>query len=551
MQKTEHFHLFRRTLSAIHVTARPSTPTLAASPELRPALRLAAAFALAKVLLHFALTLYTAHIGYSYFRDEFYFLMCGRHLAWGYVDQGPTVALMARLGEILFGDSVFAIRILPAVAGAIAVGLTGILTWALGGHRAAQALAMLTLLLTPVYIGLSGTLCIPCLEPMFWIGTALCLVLLQKGGSPRNLWLSIGALGGLGLLTKPSMLFFLLALFAALLLTPQRRLLNSPWLVAATLLTLLIIAPFLLWEAHHHWPTWEFLRNGQIHHKTVVLGPVAFLLAQVTQLNPFAALLWVPGIVACFTLPALKPYRWIGLTYLLFLALMFVLHAKDYYLAPIYPILFAAGAIFWEHRRARRNAAAIHFLFGFPVLESVLILTGLLILPMASPVLRPETWARYTHALHLVPNEQETEKASILPQFFADRFGWDQLTDIVTSYTRALSPEARQHLCIFANNYGEAGSLEFLGRRADPDLPTVISGHNNYWLWGMRGCDGRNLIAVVHDKPEDLAQRWNSIQILGTMDNPLAMSFEHRNVYLLQQPKLDHPLDWTDEKDFF
>ncbi len=121
-------------------------------PRFRAALQLAAAFAAFTLLLHFALTLYTTHIGYGYFRDEFYFLICGRHLAWGYVDQGPTVALMGRLGTLLFGDSVFAIRIFPALAGAIAVGLTGLITWALGGQRAAQVFAMVALLLCPVYL---------------------------------------------------------------------------------------------------------------------------------------------------------------------------------------------------------------------------------------------------------------------------------------------------------------------------------------------------------------------------------------------------------------
>ncbi len=217
---------------------------------------------------------------------------------------------------------------------------------------------------------------------MFWMATILCLLLLQAGGNPRTLWLTIGALAGLGLLTKPSMLFFLVALLAALLLTPERRLLRSPWLAAATALTLAIIAPFLLWELHNGWPTWEFLRNGQLQHKTIILGPLGFLWAQFGQLNPATAFLWIPGIVAPFFVPILKPYRWISLTYLLFLALMFALHAKDYYLAPIYPMLFAAGAVAWGSRRLRTEQSRER-LIGFPILESALVLTGLLILPMS------------------------------------------------------------------------------------------------------------------------------------------------------------------------
>ena len=547
MQNEERSGPRRRTLTR-PVTFPSVRPARAYPPAWRAALQLAAAFALLKLLLQFALTIYTSHIGYGYFRDEFYFLICGRHLAWGYVDQGPTVAVMARVGERLFGDSVFAFRIFPAVAGAFAIGLTGLITWALGGQRAAQALAMFTLLLCPVYLATAGTLCIPSLEPMFWLATVLCVLLLQHGGSPRVLWLSIGVLAGVGLLTKPSMLFFLVALLTALLLSPQRGLLRSPWLGAAAVLALLIVAPFLLWEVHNGWPTWEFLRNGQIHHKVLILGPLAFVGAQVSQLSPFTALVWVPGLVGCFALPSLKPFRWIGLTYLLFLALMFALHAKDYYLAPIYPVLFAAGAVFWQARLLRRRPAARERLIGFPVLESVLMVTGLLILPMASPVLRPYTWSRYTHALHLVPNEQESSHASILPQFYADRFGWTQLTDLVVNSFHALSPADQQHVCIFASNYGEAGALDFLGRRAEPKLPPVLSGHNNYWLWGQHGCSGDLVIAVIHDTPEELHSKYHSVTVLGALDDPLAMSYEHTRVYLLRHRRPDSPVNWNDEK---
>ncbi len=530
-----------------HVDLQPQTGAVRHPPHLKGALQLAATFAALRLVLQFALTLYTSHIGYSYFRDEFYFIACGRHLAWGYVDQGPVVALMARCGELLFGESVFALRIFPAIAGAAAVGLTGLLTWALGGQRAAQVLAMLALLLCPVYLATAGTLCIPSLEPMFWMTTVLCFLLLQQGGSPRIFWPAIGALAGIGLLTKPSMLFFLVALLAALLLTPQRRLLHTPWFAAACALTLVLVAPFLLWEAHNHWPTWEFLRNDQIEHKTVILGPVAFVWAQILQLNPVTALLWVPGLVGCFTVAALRSYRWIGLTFLLFLALMFALHAKDYYLAPVYPMLFAAGAVELQTRRWRTEPKRQRFL-GAPILESALVLTGIVVLPMCSPVLRPYPWARYTHALHLVANESETYKASILPQFFADRFGWTELTDIVVNGYRGLSPADQGRVCIFATNYGEAGALDFLGRRAEPHLPPVLSGHNTYWIWGQHGCTGDLIIAVVHDTPAELHKKYDDVTLLGTMSNPLGMSFEHPHIYLLRHRRPDAPVDWNHEK---
>ncbi len=514
------------------------------------ALRLACWFALAKLLFQFALTLWTTHLGYSYFRDEFYFLACGRHLAWGYVDHGPMVALQARLTTLLFGQSVFGIRVLSAAAGAMVIGLCGFLTWALGGGRAAQALAMSGLVFAGVYLGVDGFLSISSPEPIFWMGCILALLLLQRGASPRSCWLAVGACAGLGLLNKPSMLFFLAALMAALLLTPERRVLRTPWFVAAALLALLIVLPFLLWQVHHHWATWEFLHNGRIKGKNVALGPVAFLWAQIGQMQPVNALLWIPGLLALLLVKGFRPFRWIGVTYLLFLAVMMALHAKDYYLAPIYPMLFAAGAIFWEQRKSQRTSINEQSLFAFPVYTSVLLVTSFLLLPMASPVLPPALWVRYTHALHLVPSEPETLKTSALPQFYADRFGWQQMATLVVDGYRSLPSEERKEVCIITNNYGEAASLEFLGRQMEPALPPVISGHNNYWLWGMRGCTGKKLIAVVHDTPEELKQRYRSVKILGTVSDPLAMPYEHKNVYLLSDPLLKTPVRWEEEKGY-
>ena len=136
--------------------------------ELRAALRLAAAFGAAKLLLQIALTLWTRHLGYGYFRDEFYYIACGRHLAWGFVDHGPVVALQARVAAALFGTSLLGIRMLSAAAEAIAVALTGIGAWALGGRRPAQALAMLGILVAPITIAMGGFLSMNSCEPMFW-----------------------------------------------------------------------------------------------------------------------------------------------------------------------------------------------------------------------------------------------------------------------------------------------------------------------------------------------------------------------------------------------
>ena len=373
------------------------------------------------------------------------------------------------------------------------------------------------------------------------------------------LWLLFGLSAGLGLLNKPSMTFFLVALGVALLITrPGRILLLRREALAGIALLIAIATPNLLWQIHHHWPTYEFLQNDRTRGKNAILGPVAFLAAQIQTLNPLTLFLWIPGLVWLLRRSA---WRWIGLTFLLFFTGMFALHAKDYYVTPVYPVLFAAGGIAWEQRRwspfGRLSAAApatrANRLFAFPLYQATLTLTGLLLLPLAIPVLTPQTWIRYTTALHLrdTISNAETSRTGPLPQFYADRFGWQEYLDIVTRTYIALSPEDRARVVIFTNDYGEAGAIDILGSYEHRNLPPAASGQNNYWLWGTHGRDPNLVIAIIGDKPEAVATKYESVTVVGHMSAPFAMPFEHRNVYLLRGRRPAAPFDWNDERYFF
>ncbi len=527
--------------------------TLVRPPDLslHEAVRTAALFAVAKLLLTFALTLYTQHIGYSYFRDEFYYIACGRHLAWGYVDHGPIVAFQARFGEMLFGDSLFGIRVLPALAGAVMVFLCGLIAWALGGRRPAQSLAMIALICCPQFIGTDGFLSMNSWEPMFWMGCVLALLMILRGRSAWFWWSVFGISAGVGMLNKVSMVFFLVALGIGLLCTPQRRLLFTRQAALGIVLLVLIPVPYLLWQVHHQWAMLEFLGNGRRLGKNTVTPFLPFTLTQILDMQPLNAFVWIAGVVALLRGKSvlMARARWLGITYLVFFATMFAMHAKDYYLAGIYPALFAAGGVAWEHRFAVAQSVRNNRVFAFPVFTAVLIVTSIIVLPMSSPVLKPDTWVRYTRALKLSHPEQETDMASALPQFFADRFGWQSELDQVSAAYSKLSPAEQARVCVFTSNYGEAGSLQFLGPLEGKPVPRVISGHNNYWLWGMQGCTTDLILAIVHDKPEQLAQKYEHVEIVGRMDDPWGMSFEHRNIYLLRGRRT--PFQWADEKFYF
>ena len=505
------------------------------------ALRFAALFALLKLVLQVGATVYTKHLGYGYFRDEFYYIICGRFLDWGYVDHSPMVALQARLATMLFGKSLVGLRLFSAMAGAGRVFLTGLIAWALGGRRAAQFLAMLGVLIAPCYIGGDGYLSMNSFESIFWMGCILTVILIVKGASPKW-WMMVGLCGGVGLENKPSMTFFLIALVIGLLVTPQRRLTWNRWFAAAVALTILIALPNLLWQIFHHWPTLEFLRNGRAEGKNVIVSPPVFFLEQILTLHPMNVLIWGPGLVWLLASPRAKSFRWIGLTYLFFLAFMIALHAKDYYLVPIYPMLFAAGGLAWEGT-AQRSRARV---WRISALATVLLITAAVILPMASPVLAPAAWIRYTQALHLTSKSQEKYESGPLPQFYADRFGWQEMVDEVTRIYNSLSPEDKAKVGIYCSNYGEASAINFLGQ----GLPFAVSGQNNYFLWGPHGYSGEVMIVISGDSADDLHKYYSDVEIAGEMNHPYAMSYEHRHIFLCRGRKFDLVSTWADRKHF-
>lgn len=522
-----------------------------ADRALRSALQLAFCFAFLKLALHVAANVWQKHIGVGYFRDEFYYLMCGRRLAWGYVDHGPVVAVQARAAETLFGHSLVGIRLLSALAGALRVFLTGVLCWALGGKRAAQSLAMLGCLCTPLYLGVDSYLSMNSWESTFWMTCLLALILLlrDEGRSGWFWWTVFGISAGVGLLNKPSMAFFLVCVGIGLLLTPARRVLLTRHAVYGIALLILIATPNLLWQVHNHWPTLEFLHNGRVEGKNVRLNPLAWVLNQIVVIGPWNALIWVPGLVY---LLKRAQQRWMGLMWLTLLVMMVALVAKDYYFAPVYPILFAAGGIAWTNRFAARKHVQQDRVVAFPAAFITVSLSMALVLPTAVFVLPPEVFVRYQQALHLPSTDSEnTGGKQVLPQFYADRYGWQESLDEITRVVKALPPDDRAKVGIFTGNYGQAASLEWLGSLEHRDLPPIISEHNNYWLWGTRGLDAEVMIIDRKTTVAALKEFYEDVQIVGHLDHPLSMWYERHDIYVCRHRRVPLAPDWAKSKFYF
>jgi hypothetical protein len=529
----------------------------AASTDQRASFRRFVGICLAMAALKLAIqivgNILAQRAGYGIFRDEMYYLICGRHLAFGYVDQPPMVALQARLTDILFGyDHMWSLRLISGLAGAFKVFLTGALVWAMGGSRRAAALAMLGVTVAGVYLGIDSYLSMNSFEPVFWMPCALALIRIAQAETlpnpervVRNWWIVLGVSAGLGLENKANEIFFLVAVLIALVLTPQRKILASRWFAVAVAIMVALTLPNLLWQIHYHWPTLEWLIGISKSNKDVKLPPLRFLLAQVMMLTPWTVVLWLSGVIWLLAGKTARPFRFLGVLYLVYLPMMMLLHAKDYYLAPVYPIYFAAGGMCRlpvTSKSLTRNvlvsAGALLLVIGF-----------FLTIPFSIPVLSPQKFVAWSKTMHFQPKDAENHDATILPQFYADRFGWHEMVEKVATIYTALPPDERAVTGIYTGNYGEASAINLFGPKYG--LPVAISGHQTYWLWGPHGYTGQEMIIINGASLAEMNKYYASCVVAGQLDNPLSMPWEKGPIFLCHGRKATYAADWKDLKYYY
>ena len=451
---------------------------------------------------------------YGYFRDELYFIVCGRHPAIGYVDQPPLAPLIAA-GTQLFGHSLVLLRAAAAVFAAVSVYVTCVLAAELGGGRFAQIFAALSSALCPVLCAFGMKISTDTVGLWLWPLAVLYLLRLTRGADPR-LWLAVGAAVGVSALSKYSVAYFVAAFAAAIACTPQRKILWSRWFVGGVALAAALVLPNVAWQAAHGFPILEVLRNGQ-QGKNVVLSPGGYLLAELLITNPVLALAWIAGLVWLLTH---AETRFVGLGFVFLLAAMIASHAKHYYPADIYPVLFAAGAVAVERATDARPWLR-------PVVTSVAVAAGLAAIPYVLPVLPIRAFLRYhgfvSSRLHLEATRTEHARPTALPQDWADMHGWPELAAAVARVVASLPPEERGRAAIVAANYGEAAAIDFFGE--EYHLPPALSGHNQYFLWGTHGYDGE----VVIDVNGNCGARqhlFRSSEQAALLTSPLVMPWE-------------------------
>jgi len=484
-------------------------------------------------LFNFLLYMFTSLIGqswgYGYFGDELYYIACAKHLAFGYVDHPPLAPFLLWIVIRTLGDSILAIRFLPALAGALTVFLTGLIARQIGAGKFGQFLAALALAIAPIFMILCGFFSMNSFESLLWVAYGYVVIILIKRDTPR-LWLLVGLLIGLGLLNKHTLSVYVISLFAGLLLTPARKYFLSKWFWLGMLIAGVLIIPNVLWQIQYGFPSLEFYRKATVL-KNIASSPVKILLDQMLFTNPVTVPIWVIGLYGYLFSKQGKPYRLFGWSYLILLVVMIAARSsRPDRIFAAYPVLFAAGALLIE-----RGVQQYHRRVLSTSIIAVLVAGGLVLIPLSLPILPPATLLNY---YRMFGESIRIEKGDVaeLPLWLADRFGWEEMVATVARVYNSLSPEEQAIGAIFGDRYGNAGAVDFFGQKYH--LPNAISNHNTYYLWGPGDATGE-VVIVLGGNPEELRQLFKDVKQVVTLTCQYCRQLKNKPVYLckgLQTP---------------
>lgn len=487
------------------------------------------------------------HGNYGYFRDELYYIACSKHLAFGYVDQPPLSLVILAAVRWVLGDSLHAIRFLPALSISATSVLAALMALRLGGGRFATGLAALCVVTAPVLLGQGRYFSMNSIDILFWAAAGYVVVRLLSGDTPR-LWLVFGLIVGLGLQNKYSVGFLCIGLVAGILLTPERKHLATKWFWLGVLIASLLFLPHIVWELKNGIPSLEFMRNAS-QLKNTPTTFLEFFGGQLRELNYFCAPIWLLGLYYFFFDSTGRRHRALAWTYLVVFIIMVVGHGKAYYLSPVYPMLFAGGAVFFERITAQQSRRWLKT----TMVGGILVLTAISA-PFAIPILPVKTFIAYQEFFGIKPHADEKSSLGVLPQHYADEFGWEEMVAVIASAYQKLTPEEQAKCFIYVRNYGEAGAVDFFG--AKYGLPNAACAHNSYWFWGPGDRTGDVAIIVggsrtLQDNLNDLNRRYQHVELAGTTKLEYSMPYENgKMIFICKGMNTTFQKLWPEERFF-
>lgn len=474
---------------------------------------------------------------YGIFRDEFYYIECAMHPDLGYVDHPPFSILKLTAWISLFGDSQTSIRVVPSLLFSLLIILTSLIAVQFGGSRMSAVIAALAVFSCPQYLGITGFYSMNSFELIFWAILTVIVAAMIKGMDKRY-WMLYGIVLGFGLMNKFSIGLFAVALIVALLVSPMRKDLVNRYFIAAYMIAFVIFLPFIIWNYSNGFPTLEFMRNAALY-KNVNMGIADFFTEQLLIMGPVNLLVWISGLVSLLLMKRMAEFRTFAYVFVISFLILAVQSSKPYYLAGAFIPLMAAGSV-----AISSTGKGLLNRFISYVMAALLIAGAALLSPLAIPVLQPEAFIEYSTALGLSPKAAERQEMGLLPQHFADRFGWKELTGIVSGAFNSLSEDEKSSVIIYADNYGEAGAVNYYGR--DVGLPRAVSGHNNYWLWGP-GVDSATVLIIIGGDLDGHTEVFDEVTEFGKTSNRYSMPYENNlPVYIARKPKHALKTVWKD-----
>ncbi len=453
---------------------------------------------------------------YGYVRDELYFLACGQHLAWGYVDQPALTPLLARLDALLTGNTLVGLRALPALGLAALVLLTAAMARTLGAGRGGQLLAAIATACCAEYLGAMHELTTTPVDFVCWAAALLAVTKLLTSSDPRW-WLALGGYAGVGMDAKWNIGFLVAALALGFALTPAARpLLRSRYLLGAAVLFAVLAAPDFVWQALHGWPNFAVFGHlqQQAWQNRALYWPI-----QVVYTSIILVPLWVGGIIWALRDTRL---RVVGIAAVTVIAAQFVLGGKGYYPGGIYTFCFAAGATALAGRPPRRRATR------YVAAAAVSAVISLPLLPAAALARFPVQKVNYD---------------------LGEEIGWPSQVALLARTYDSLPAAQRSVAAVLTGNYGEAGAVGRYG--AAFGLPAAYSGANDYWLWGPPP-PGDTVAVAVNVSPALLHRWFSSVRVAAVYRNGLRVSDDEEGAVVYVATGLRSPwvTAWPSFRDY-
>lgn len=477
-----------------------------------------------KLLIHFLTS-----TNYELHRDEMLYFSMGGHLSWGFASTPPFISFLAFIVKNVFGYSEFFVKLFPALFGASILLLVALLIRDLGGKGFAVFSGCFAIIISTSMLRSSSLFMPVIIELFFWMLFLYFVFKLISTQNPRY-WIAIGISFGLAFLNKYSILVLGFSTFIAFLVSDHRKILLSKYLIYGIIAGLLIMLPNIIWQINHGFAVYTHM--SELYRTQLVnVSPLNFILDQI-MMNFSSFLIWFTGLVGVLFFKQERRYRLFGYILILVVFMFLILKGKSYYTLGVYSIMFAFGGYYLEKYFVGRLKTLLSYLIII-----VSFAFGMLLLPLGLPVLPQKGMEKYCtfFSKYVTPAPMRSEDNTYypLPQDYMDMTGWKELSALVSTVYDKLDSNQKNDCIVYANNYGQAGAIDFYGKQYG--LPTPICVNDSYIFWAPDSLSAYNFI-VIDDQLGDIPIIFKNYSEVGEIQN-IYFRENGLKVYLCQDPK--------------